>query len=261
MSMDTPEKVRENRLRRMVYRRGYGFHKSRFRDPMAVGFGRIRVVTPDGCEAAGFESAGGLGLTLDELESRLGDGGWARYRLYDEAGTLLYVGSSNDPPDRFSALSLNTWWPEVTRREVTWYATKREARAAEAQSVLSESPVHNVRLRSSDLTEVVGVRMTAQELADLDGARGQLSRSEWLRRVLLAAEPRKSGKYSINSLPPAAGGCQQSALGRTAEKAATQSEPVRPPGLPRRCSHPGKRSVGGWCPDCDHLILTGGTWA
>ena len=30
---------------------------------------------------------------------------------------------------------------------------------------------------------------------------------------------------------------------------------------PRRCSHPGKRSVGGWCPDCDHLIKPGGIWA
>ena len=31
--------------------------------------------------------------------------------------------------------------------------------------------------------------------------------------------------------------------------------------LPRRCSHPGKRSVGGYCQDCDHLILAGGAWA
>ena len=30
---------------------------------------------------------------------------------------------------------------------------------------------------------------------------------------------------------------------------------------PRRCSHPGKRSVGGYCGDCDHLILSGGEWA
>jgi hypothetical protein len=30
---------------------------------------------------------------------------------------------------------------------------------------------------------------------------------------------------------------------------------------PRRCNHPGKRSVGGWCPDCQHRILVGGEWA
>ena len=31
--------------------------------------------------------------------------------------------------------------------------------------------------------------------------------------------------------------------------------------LPRRCSHPGKRSVGGYCHECDHRILPGGEWA
>ena len=30
---------------------------------------------------------------------------------------------------------------------------------------------------------------------------------------------------------------------------------------PQRCTHPGKRSVGGWCKDCDHLIEPGGKWA
>lgn len=30
---------------------------------------------------------------------------------------------------------------------------------------------------------------------------------------------------------------------------------------PRRCTHAGKRYVGGYCKDCDHLILTGGEWA
>lgn len=30
---------------------------------------------------------------------------------------------------------------------------------------------------------------------------------------------------------------------------------------PRRCTHAGKRSVGGWCKDCDHLIEPGGAWA
>ena len=30
---------------------------------------------------------------------------------------------------------------------------------------------------------------------------------------------------------------------------------------PRRCSHPGYRSSGGYCKDCDHRILSGGLWA
>jgi hypothetical protein len=210
-SMETSEKVRENRLRRMAYRRSLHFCKSRLRDPAATGYGKVRIETADGIEAEGFESPDGHGLTLDEVERRLDDGRWARYRLYAAGDVLLYVGSSNNPRGRWSELSTNYWWPQVERKDVTWYATKREARAAEAQSVLSESPVHNVRLRSSDLTAVVAVRMTPHELAEIDAARGQVSRCEWLRRLLLGAEPRQSGEYSISTLPPAAGGCQQPA--------------------------------------------------
>ena len=47
---------------------------------------------------------------------------------------------------------------------------------------------------------------------------------------------------------------------------ATKSPPAIPglkpaSELPRRCTHPGKRSVGGYCNECDHLIQPGGTWA
>ena len=30
---------------------------------------------------------------------------------------------------------------------------------------------------------------------------------------------------------------------------------------PRRCSHQGKRILGGWCDECNHRILAGGMWA
>ena len=46
----------------------------------------------------------------------------------------------------------------------------------------------------------------------------------------------------------------------TAREPKPASAPQAPPAA-RRCTHPGKRSVGGWCPGCDHLILTGGAWA
>lgn len=32
------------------------------------------------------------------------------------------------------------------------------------------------------------------------------------------------------------------------------------PPQPKRCPHPGTRSVGGWCNECDHLIGNGGYW-
>src|ERR1035441_10651093 len=230
--METPEKVRENRLRRGVQRRGYIFAKSRLRDPMAVGYGRIRVETDDGREAAGFGSADGLGLTLDELEDRLGGKGWGVYRLRASDQTLLYVGSSDDPAARWGVLSMNAWWADVRYREVAWYATEEDARAMEAQAVVTELPLHNVRLRSSDLTKVVAVRMTPQEMADLDAARGQVSRAEWLRRILLGAEPRLSGKYWTATLPRvAAAGCNLGDAVAALAAAGHQQPPADPLGI------------------------------
>lgn len=69
--MDTSEKVRENRLRREVSRRGYRLIKSRRRDPFALDYGRYLVKNADGTESAAYASPEGLGLTLDEVEERL----------------------------------------------------------------------------------------------------------------------------------------------------------------------------------------------
>lgn len=241
--MEAPEKVRENRVRRAVARRGYTFAKSRLRDPAAVGFGLIRVETDEGQEAADFRSADGLGLALDEIEERLGGKGWGVYRLRAADKTLLYVGSSDRPHDRWNALSFNKWWADVKYREVTWYPAEDEARKAEAAAVVTESPLHNVRLRSSDLTKSVAVKMTPQEMADLDAARGQVSRSEWLRRVLLGAEPRVSGKYSTATLPRiAAAGCNGGPL------VAPPPPPVSREPAPRPCPH--RLNKGAWCKLC-----------
>lgn len=76
--MDSHEKVRENRLRRMAARQGYRLVKSRRRDPLAVDYGRYRIETGDGVEATGFDSPMGWGLTLDEVEKRLKVGFWSR---------------------------------------------------------------------------------------------------------------------------------------------------------------------------------------
>ncbi len=70
--MDQHEKVRENRMRRMAERQGYCLIRSRRRDPLALGYGKYRIETVESAlEAAGFESPGGWGLTLDEVQVRL----------------------------------------------------------------------------------------------------------------------------------------------------------------------------------------------
>ena len=81
--------------------------------------------------------------------------------------------------------------------------------------------------------------------------------------------PTASGPTTVSSGPTT------SASGATTEKQPKRARapkvpppvPVIPAGLapasalPGRCTHPGKRSVGGYCRECDHLILSGGIWA
>lgn len=68
----------------------------------------------------------------------------ALYRLYDEAGTLLYIGISHQPEVRFEQhAKLKNWWPQVTRREVQWFDDRPTAAAAEAAAIRSEDPEHN----------------------------------------------------------------------------------------------------------------------
>jgi hypothetical protein len=76
------EKVRENRLRRMLERRGYTLQKSRRRDPHAIDYGGYMIVEPN----RNFVVAGGspvpFSLDLDAIEQWLTD----QARSRSEAG-------------------------------------------------------------------------------------------------------------------------------------------------------------------------------
>ena len=68
----------------------------------------------------------------------------ALYRLYDEAGVLLYIGISHQPEVRFEQHSkLKEWWPQGARREIQWFDDRPSAAAAEADAIRSEDPEHN----------------------------------------------------------------------------------------------------------------------
>lgn len=70
----------------------------------------------------------------------------AVYRCYDSKGALLYVGTTDHPRMRFKSHSYTArWWPEVTDRTVTWYASRSDAFDAEAAAIRSEAPAHNKR--------------------------------------------------------------------------------------------------------------------
>lgn len=68
----------------------------------------------------------------------------ALYRVYDEAGTLLYIGISHQPDVRFEQhAKLKEWWPRVARREVQWFDDRPTAAKAEESAVRTEDPEFN----------------------------------------------------------------------------------------------------------------------
>ena len=73
------------------------------------------------------------------------------YRLFGVAGVLLYVGISRNPAARWAQHATEkTWWPEVVRKTVVMYGSRREAEVAEGQAIRSESPMHNKAMGRSD---------------------------------------------------------------------------------------------------------------
>lgn len=67
----------------------------------------------------------------------------AVYRLYDAAGTLLYIGSAYNPERRYRQHGTKPWWPLVARRAKEWHQSKADAYAAEMAAIATERPAHN----------------------------------------------------------------------------------------------------------------------
>ncbi|MEU1088899.1 hypothetical protein ABZ401_19045 [Streptomyces sp. NPDC005892] len=97
----------------------------------------------------------------------------ALYRLYDEAGTLLYIGISHQPEVRFAQHSkLKSWWPAVSRKVVEWFDDRPAAAKAEADAIRAEDPEFNgtfsPRVKRDTIRDVVaadGVREISLSLA------------------------------------------------------------------------------------------------
>jgi hypothetical protein len=72
------------------------------------------------------------------------------YRLFDKKGSLLYVGISLSPAQRWVHHSEHKdWWPQVARIEFDWLASRVEALRAEAEAIRAERPIHNVQHNST----------------------------------------------------------------------------------------------------------------
>lgn len=67
----------------------------------------------------------------------------AVYRLYDDEGALLYVGSSRNPKRRYRDHSRTTWWIRVTSREEEWHPSRAAAYEAENAAIRAERPQFN----------------------------------------------------------------------------------------------------------------------
>jgi predicted GIY-YIG superfamily endonuclease len=67
------------------------------------------------------------------------------YRLYDVFDRLLYVGITSDIARRWKEHQTEhrRWWPQVVRRETTWFANRPPAHRAERVAVRGELPLHN----------------------------------------------------------------------------------------------------------------------
>lgn len=75
MATSIPEKVRENRLRRMAERQGLQLVKSRRRDPLAIGYGGFMLVDVEHDDVvAGTDAAGRPIWPLDDIEHYLTSG-------------------------------------------------------------------------------------------------------------------------------------------------------------------------------------------
>ncbi|MFF5980353.1 GIY-YIG nuclease family protein [Streptomyces olindensis] len=69
----------------------------------------------------------------------------ALYRLYDEAGVLLYVGISCNLYERWKDhREEKLWWPQVAEKRVEWYENRSEADSAEVHAIVTEDPLHNI---------------------------------------------------------------------------------------------------------------------
>lgn len=75
----------------------------------------------------------------------------ALYRLYSADGTLIYVGISKNPEQRWGThKSEKPWWQQVARKTVEWFDDRVTAAKAEATAVRVENPLMNQALPDED---------------------------------------------------------------------------------------------------------------
>ncbi|MCD7440261.1 hypothetical protein K4B79_18780 [Streptomyces lincolnensis] len=84
----------------------------------------------------------------------------AVYRLYGADGELLYIGSTDYPPIRWSQhRTSKAWWTDVAAYSITWWPDRMQAFTEEYKAIHAENPWHN-RLRRSPAVPAAGSRVS-----------------------------------------------------------------------------------------------------
>lgn len=69
----------------------------------------------------------------------------ALYRMFDAAGTLLYVGLTAHVEARMSQHKVGKeWWPDVANVQLEHFPSREEVARAEREAISSEKPLFNV---------------------------------------------------------------------------------------------------------------------
>ena len=73
------------------------------------------------------------------------------YRAYNEAGVLLYVGSTHELGTRMDAhASQSTWWKDAKRFTFTTHPSRADAYSVELRAIRREYPRWNIRDRAKN---------------------------------------------------------------------------------------------------------------
>jgi len=67
----------------------------------------------------------------------------ALYRLFNNAGDLLYIGVASNALARVGAHDACVWFRSVSRVDLQWFEHRNAAEAAERAAIAKEKPRHN----------------------------------------------------------------------------------------------------------------------
>lgn len=135
------------------------------------------------------------------------------YRLYDNQGTLLYIGISNSWQSRMAEhATTKEWWPEVSRSQIAHFPCRCLAAHAERNAIQTEAPrfnvVHNRQLPPPPPSSTSG-RATLGALRASDGPRPPFNRDVltlvWADEILPKLKPFTKALYQAGRFVGTAG--------------------------------------------------------